>query len=57
MVYFESLRVPGLGFEDLMRYMRGVEKGNIGCLTYSWLVDRALRERLGAVGKVLKRMD
>ena len=43
MVYFESLRVPGLGFEGLMRYMRGVMKGNIGCLTYSWLVDRALR--------------
>ena len=56
MVYSESLRVPGLGFEDLMRYMRGVMKGNIGCLTYSWLVDRALRERLGVVGKVLERM-
>lgn len=56
MVYFESLRVPGLGFEDLMRYMRGVMKGSIGCLTYSWLVDTALRERLGAVGKVLERM-
>ena len=40
-----------------MRYMRGVMKGNIGCLTYYWLVDRGLRERLGAVGKVLKRID
>ena len=29
-VYFESLRVPGLGFEDLMRYMRGVMKGKLG---------------------------